>query len=107
VVAKVIPIPMNDQRLRRRIAELAADSSRVIVSVHAKKRMRERRISLSQVLEVLLKGKVCEPAHQDLSTGDWRCTLECRVAGDCLRIGCAVRETADGTFAIVVTVIRQ
>jgi hypothetical protein len=44
---------MNDHSLKRKIAELAADSSRVIVLPHAKQRMKKRRILLTQVLHCL------------------------------------------------------
>ena len=94
---------MTDEGLRRQIAELAADSSRVVVTEgHAKPRMVERKVTLPQVLEVLRHGAVHEPAHQDLRTGDWRCTLQRRVAGDLLRVACAVHEGK----VIVVTVMR-
>lgn len=97
---------MTDEALRRQIAALAADSSKVVVLEHAKARMLVRGVTLAQVLEVLRHGAVCEPAHQHLRTGDWRCTLERRVAGDLVRVVAALHEKATGEVVVVVTVIR-
>lgn len=97
---------MNDENLRRRIAVLAADSSKVQVTGHARARMRQRRVTLTQVLDVLRKGSVVpgEGAHVNIY-GNWECKLERIVAGD--RIGVVVAVCNDGAEAvIVVTVVR-
>ena len=57
---------MNDVSLKRKIAAIAADSSRVVILPHAKKRMRNRRILLTQILYCLRHGNVIEPAHLDI-----------------------------------------
>ena len=97
---------MTDEGLRRQIAALAADSSNVVLTAHAKEQMVARRVSLVQVLEVLRQGVVSEPAHQHLRTGDWRCTLERRVAGDLVRVAAAIHPKATGEVVVVVTVMR-
>ena len=97
---------MNDENLRRRIAALAANSSTVEVRAHARKRMRERRVTLTQVLDVLRKGRVVqgEGAHLNIH-GNWECKLERIVAGD--RISEVAAVCSDGREAvIVVTVVR-
>ena len=70
-----LPLAMNDASLKRRIAQIATDSSRVVVLPHAKKRMRKRNTLLTQILHCLRRGNVVEPAHQDIY-GCWKCTLE-------------------------------
>ena len=70
MAAPVLRFAMNDASLKRKIAELAADSSHVAILPHARKRMRERRILLTQVLHCLCHGNVVEPAHQDIK-GCW------------------------------------
>jgi hypothetical protein len=40
-----IPFKLNDTNLQRLIREAAADTARVFFSPHAKKRMRERKIT--------------------------------------------------------------
>ena len=72
---------MTDAALRRRLAEIAQDSSRVLITAHARQRMRQRRVLPTQVLHVLCHGAVVEPAHQNIR-GNWQCTLQALVAGD-------------------------
>lgn len=95
---------MNDGNLRSRIAELAEDTARVEFSKHARIRMRERRVSVTQVLEVLRRGRVNEPAHRNIH-GNWQCTLERSIAGDRVMVAAALYEE-DGEAVIVVTVIK-
>jgi len=95
---------MNDVSLKRRISQIAADSSRVVITAHAKKRMRERRILMTQVLHCLRKGNVVEPAHQD-AAGCWKCTLESLVSGDVVRVAAALGRDADGELIVVITVM--
>jgi len=102
--APVIALAMNDASLKRKIAEIASDSSRVVVTKHAKKRMRERHVLLTQVLHCLLRGNVVQPAHQDI-TGCWKCTLEVLASGDLIRVVAAVDKNEEGELVVVITVI--
>ncbi len=104
VGANVLPMPMNDANLKRRIAAVAADSANVQFTAHARTRMRERRVIASQVIEALCKGFVSEGAHQNIY-GNWQCTLERVVAGDRIRVAAALVEH-DGESVVVVTVMR-
>ncbi len=87
--AKLSHFTYNDVTLARAIARLAADSSRVVLTTHAKRRMKERGILLTQVLECLKSGTVDEPAHQDIH-GSWKCTLGKVIAGDHVRVAAAL-----------------
>lgn len=100
----VIPFGMTDAALAKRIAEVASDSSGVILTPHAKRRMRERKIILTQVLQVLQRGVVAEPAHRNIY-GNWQCVLERLVAGDRIRVVAALEERGIGVFVVVLTVI--
>jgi len=102
--SKVVPFGMNDQMLSRRIAEVAKDSSKVIILPHAKQRMRQRGVLLTQVNQVLLRGRVVEHAHRDIH-GNWKCTLEATIAGDRIKVAAALREDPAGDFVIVITVM--
>jgi hypothetical protein len=64
------------------------DSGRVFITPHAKKRRRERRITLPQVLDCLCHGLVSEPAHTSHTylQGNWQCTMTRRSAGDEVRV---------------------
>ena len=96
---------MNDQTLRRRIAlAVETDSSRMILPLHAKKQMRKRRVTDRQVLHVLRKGHVIEPAHRNIY-GNWQCTLEALIAGDRIKVPAALVVEPQGDFVVVVTVM--
>ncbi|WP_301951150.1 DUF4258 domain-containing protein [Burkholderia sp. L27(2015)] len=98
-----ISFRLNDHNLRRLISDTAKDSGRVFITPHAKKRMRERRITLLQVLDCLRNGMISEPAHTNLQ-GNWQCTLTRRNAGDQVSIAAAMERTEDGDWAVVITV---
>ena len=95
---------MTDQILRRRIAQVAGDSSRVLFTQHARMRMRTRKVLPTQVLHVLRLGYVVEPAHRNIR-GNWQCTLEARVAGDPMRVAAALMTDSDGEWVVIVTVM--
>jgi hypothetical protein len=91
----------------RLIRDIAQDSSRVVVTVHARKRMLQRRISRPQVLECLLKGQLAEGPALDIH-GNWTCTLRWRHAGDYIRIAAAIKQDpANGRKVIVITVMHE
>ncbi len=89
---------LNASSFARQVRLLAADSGNVIVLHHARLRMIERQITLPEIVEVLLGGRVTEPPALDLY-GNWKATMERTVGGR--RIGVAVAVTDK---AIVITV---
>ena len=103
-MAKVQPLRPSDASFIRKLRAIAADSNRVVLTDHAKKRMKERRITLRQVLECLRKGRIDEPAHATIH-GDWKATLEHQYAGDVVKVAVAIELQVDGEMAVVVTVM--
>jgi hypothetical protein len=101
--SKIIPFSMTDTSLQRKIVEISADSTKVIITKHAKIRMKERRISSTQVLHVLRKGSLVEPAHQDIH-GYWKCTLASTISGDFIKVAAALMEESEEKV-IVITVM--
>lgn len=84
--------------------EIAADSSKVILTNHARSRMKERKISLRQVLVCLRKGVISESAHLNIE-GDWKATLMHQYAGDAVKVAAAIEKQENGDVAVVVTVM--
>lgn len=76
-----VPLKLNDAHMLRIVREITADISRVFVSEHAKRRLRERSITGAQVYACLRNGQISEHAHEAIG-GDWKCTLAHRQAGD-------------------------
>lgn len=100
----VQPLRLSDPGFIKRVRAIAKDSYRVILTPHAKKRMRKRRINMHQVLECLRKGRIYEPACLNIH-GDWKATLEHQCAGDVVRVAVAIEKQDDGDLAVVITVM--
>lgn len=100
----VKPLQLNDANFIKKVRAIAKDSHRVVITRHAKQRMRQRRINDRQVLECLRKGHIAEPAHLTIQ-GDWKATLEQQCAGDVIRVAVAIERQEDGDLAVVVTVM--
>lgn len=94
---KKAPSPHDLMNLVRKISE---DTSNIILTDHAKERMKERNITFSHVLGCLRKGHVSEGPYQGLK-GDWKCNLTRAVAGIDITVTVVVDEE---TKVIVITV---
>ena len=95
---------LSDAGFLKKLHAIAKDSNRVVLTNHAKQRMRQRRINLRQVLECLSKGRIYESAHLTIQ-GDWKATLEHQYAGDVVRVAVAIEKQEDGELAVVITVM--
>lgn len=100
---KPILVPLSGQFALRIIRDAAVDSSRVFLTHHANARMRERRITLAQVLRCLQRGRLSEGPAPDTMKGGWKCTVEHYTAGE--QIGVAVGiESVQASGIVVITV---
>ena len=95
---------LSDAGFLKKLRAIVKDSDRVVLTKHAKQRMKQRRVNYRQVMECLRKGHICEPAHLAVH-GDWVATLEHRYAGDAVRAVVAIERQEDGELAVVVTVM--
>lgn len=64
-----------------RIRQLATESTAVYFTRHALARMRERRITRLQVLDVLQRGVIRREPEPDLRTGHIQCRMERAITG--------------------------
>lgn len=99
----VVPLQMSDAAALE-IVRCAATAGMVIISIHAQERMLERDIDRAQVFDCLKKGRVKEPVHRDIGTGNWRLTLERVSAGQLVTVPVAISYKKKGTHAVVITV---
>ena len=91
----------------RIIREAASDSARVFFTEHANKRMRERLITRTQVLECLRKGKITEPPHIDIK-GDWKCNVSWLHAGDNITAAVGFKhDEQTGDYLLIITVFGE
>ena len=102
-MSKPVALPINDANMLRIIRELARDTANVFIEPHAKKRMRERNITATQVYACLRNGVIDEPAHENIR-GNWKCTLRHQHAGDRVRLAAAIEKDESGDWIAVVTV---
>ena len=96
-----LPMRLNDANARRLLREIAQDSSNVIFTAHARKRMKERKITSMQVLACLQGGVVTEPVALDIHQCR-KLTLTHRVAGNNMEVAVEIDLPKR---AIVITVI--
>lgn len=101
MAAKVIPLEMSEKRARDIHRAAVQDSAKIIWTDHAKKRMRQRKITPMQVLNCLRSGMIDEPLHRDIE-GGWKCTLIRLAAGEEIRVVCSI---LDGGKLVIVTVM--
>lgn len=102
---KVSTLKLSDPAFLRRVHGIVVDSSRMVITAHAKSRMIARRVSDAQVLQCLRKGHIVEPAHVSID-GDWKATVEHRWAGDMVKVAVEIQKIdEDGDYAVVVTVM--
>jgi len=94
---------MTERRALQLIRSAVKQTSRVGWSQHATKRMRQRKVSMSQVLRVLKTGGIIEGPYEDLKTGHWLCKLTQFTAGDDVSVVIAIEKDEDLTPIIVVT----
>lgn len=102
-MTKVTLLNLTEAAAREILRDCAADDRRVFYSPHARKRMKERGITMPQVLSCLTKGRVTEPPHRDLH-GDWRLTLTHYTTSSVVNAAVAIKYNEKGERTVIVTV---
>jgi hypothetical protein len=85
----VVPLKLSKPAALRVIREIAANPDNVVPVAHAKKRMRERRLSMTQVRRVVLAGFIDGDPWLD-EHGSWRVTMRGGAAGEQITVGLAI-----------------
>lgn len=71
----------STHQLTRHIRDVAKDTSRIVLSSHARVQMRMRRISTTEVYECLRKGSIDRRPEPNPNKGSLECRMERYVAG--------------------------
>ena len=66
--------------------------------------MRKRHVLYTQVQQVLLRGRIVEPAHKDIY-GCWKCTIQLTISGDSIKVAAVLGEDEFRNKVVVVTVM--
>jgi hypothetical protein len=97
------PFRLNDANALKLLREVAADSARVVLLPHARQRMKQRHVTLLQVLEVLRKGTLSEPAALDMY-GNWKVTVRGLTCGQSVTVAGAIEmQKEPGKRVLVIT----
>ncbi|MGH8759519.1 MAG: DUF4258 domain-containing protein [Burkholderiales bacterium] len=90
-------------QLQRHIRTISANTSSIVITIHASARMKDRRVSRGEVFECLRHGVIRKIPEPDLAKGSLTCRMEHYIAGrDCAVVVALADETPD---VIVVTVM--
>lgn len=93
---------MNDATFLKRVREIAQEDSLVVLTQHAKRRLRQRHITRLDVIKCLLRGAVIEPASPSI-TGDWTAKIGYRMAGESINVVVAITLGHRGEYILVIT----
>ena len=93
----------SDRQLERHIRQSAKDSTHVVYTTHARKRMRQRHVNDPMVLEVLRLGSFPQPPEPDMKHPGLLCRMQRFVAG--MQVAVVVYVEYPATDLVVVTVI--
>lgn len=91
------------RQLERHIRECANDSANVVLTTHARQRMKLRHITLPMVIDTLKRGVLGRPPEPDMRHPGLRCWMQGFVAGMDVAVVVYVEHPAPGL--VVVTVI--
>jgi len=102
-MANSTPYRLNDANALKLLREVAKDSGRVVLLRHARQRMKQRQITLAQVLTVLRTGSLAESAACDLH-GNWKMTVRGMTCGQSVSVACAIEmQEEPGKRVLVIT----
>jgi len=85
----VVPLALSKAAAARLIKELSADMDNIVPVGHARKRMVQRRISITQARRIVQAGYIDGDPWLD-EHGYWRVTMRGVTAGDEITVGVAI-----------------
>ncbi len=84
-----VPLTLTKPAAAKVIREIAADPDRIVPVPHAKKRMMQRRISITQARRVVQAGFIDGEPWRD-EHGNWRVDMRGTSAGEQITVGLAI-----------------
>jgi hypothetical protein len=99
-----VPSP---RQLEKHIRASAASSSNVILTNHAKQRMKERNINDPMVMDVLRSGRLALPPEPDMKHPGLMCRMQRLVAGVNVAVVVYVEHPAPNLTVVTVIDVRK
>lgn len=87
---------------KQKLRASARDTSRIKLTTHAKERMKERCISMKQIICCFEHGEITEGPYLD-TRGTCKANVSVRTAGEYITATVAFKETTNGDLSVVVT----
>lgn len=85
----VVPLKLTKPAASRIIKEIAADPNKIVPVSHAKKRMVQRKISITQARRVVQAGFIDGEPWKD-ERGNWRVIMRGTSAGEQITVGISI-----------------
>ena len=97
----------SQRQLEKHIRACAASSSNVILTNHAKQRMKERHINDPMVMDVLRSGRLALPPEPDMKHPGLMCRMQRLVAGVNVAVVVYVEHPAPNLTVVTVIDVRK
>ncbi|MGE8560975.1 MAG: DUF4258 domain-containing protein [Acinetobacter sp.] len=97
---------LTEIEARHKLREFAEDTSKIKLSKHVRERMKERYISLKQIICCFEHGDITEGPYPD-TRGDCKLNVTVRTAGEYITVTVVIKSEEDGDFSIVVTTFKE
>ncbi|KAA8731010.1 DUF4258 domain-containing protein [Acinetobacter qingfengensis] len=90
----------------RKLREFAQDTSKIKLTSHARERMKERCISLKQIVCCFEHGDITEGPYMN-TRGNCQLNVSVRTAGEYITATVAIKISENGESSIVVTTFKE
>jgi len=104
MVNNVVPMRITSAVAKKRIAEAALDSAKVIFTRHANERRGQRSITRKQVINCLTHGQFTEAPCWDQIHGGYKFTMQTVDSGERVSVAAALYKNDNGDYVVVITV---
>jgi len=89
---------------KKRIAEVAQNSAKVIFTRHASERSGQRSITRKQAINCLTRGRFTEAPYWDQIHGGYKFTMQTVDSGERVSVAAALYKKDNGDYVVVITV---
>ena len=103
---KIIQPELTPHAALKTIKDLAKNTDNVFLIPHAKQSMKKRQITLSQIIECLLKGTITEGPYHEIGADNWRVRMEYFSSGQCIKVIAELITNDNNEKIIVITTFK-
>ncbi|MBF4456118.1 DUF4258 domain-containing protein [Acinetobacter sp. SK-43] len=97
---------LTEIEAKHKLREIAKDTRKIKLTTHVRERMKERGISLKQIICCFEHGDITEGPYQT-TRGDCQMNVSVRTAGEYVTAVVVIKVRESGDFSIVVTTFKE